>query len=356
MKKLFILIAAVVLTASVMAEDVLQQNFLGVTIGKTPRSKVISIMKSQGFELVSQEDFNDRNSKYTFSGTYKHEGVEFHTIITSFLSDTLFIFCLQDSCGADKVSEYAGTLQTNLEKKYGSLKTADSTLLFLALTDSADHYGVQTWSRMDDNSMLVSMKAEAKVACMYVDQNLYLNMLMKGLLQQWEEALNESPDYKEENKVYGVAGVKFGDDMATVRKVIAPKSDRLVDSDAHMLTYYKTKIGGLTYDYATFYFMQGKGLVSVNLQNAFYSWKKEEAEMAYEVIIAQFKRKYSNLQVRKDERDEKMSTCGAYIDGYAYPPIIITFQKSLSKGGDIMYYVTVSYYEMRKENLYDDEI
>ena len=144
--------------------------------------------------------------------------------------------------------------------------------------------------------------------------------------------------------------------MATVKRVIAPKSEKLTDSDSHTLTYYKTKIGGSTYDFATFYFMQGKGLVSVNLQNAFYSWKKEEAEMAYEGIISQFKRRYSNFQVRQDERDEKMCTCGAYIDGYDYPPIIITFQKSLSKGGDIMYYVMVSYYEMRKANLYDDEI
>ena len=45
-----------------------------------------------------------------------------------------------------------------------------------------------------------------------------------------------------------------------------------------------------------------------------------------------------------------------YIDGYDYLPILISFQKSLSKGGDIMYYVQVDYYTHRKDNLYDDEI
>lgn len=355
MKRLFSFSFAVIFAVSLFADNVLPKSFLGLTIGKTPKSEVQAIMRSQGFELIDQQDVNATTAQYQFSGTYKHEGVEFHTIITSFLSDTLFIFCPQDSCGADKVPGLANTLQTNLEKKYGALETADSTLLFMMLKDSADHYGVETWSRMDDHTMLISMKSEAKITCMYVDRDLYFNMMMKGLMQL-SEALNELPDYKEENKVYGVAGVKFGDDMATVKRVIAPKSEKLTDSDSHTLTYYKTKIGGSTYDFATFYFMQGKGLVSVNLQNAFYSWKKEEAEMAYEGIISQFKRRYSNFQVRQDERDEKMCTCGAYIDGYDYPPIIITFQKSLSKGGDIMYYVMVSYYEMRKANLYDDEI
>ena len=355
MKRVILISLVTIFASSLYAENVLPQKFLGLTIGKTPKSEVSTILKSQGFELVTQQDVNETTAQYIYSGTYMHEGVEFHTIVTSFLSDTLFIFCPQDSCGADKVSAVANTLHTNLEKKYGALETADSTFLFMMLKDSADHYGVQTWSRMDDHTMLITMKSEEKITCMYVDRDLYFNMMMKGLMLL-SEALNDLPDYKEENKVYGVAGVKFGDDMATIRKVIAPKSEKLSDSDAHTLTYYKTKIGGSTYDFSTFYFMQGKGLVSVNLRNAFYSWRKEEAEMAYESIVSQFKRKYSNFRVRQDERDEKMCTCGAFIDGYDYPPIIITFQKSLSKGGDIMYYVMVSYYEMRKANLYDDEI
>ena len=354
MKRYFLFIICAIFTSSLFAENVLPKDFLGLTLGKTSKGEVQSILKSKGFELVGEENVNETTAQFQFSGTYKHEGVEFHTIITSFLSDTLFIFCPQDSCG-ERVTELSKVLQANLEKKYGALETADSTLLFSLLKDSADHYGVKTWSRMDDHTMLISMQSEAKITCMYVDRDLYFNMMMKGIMQL-SEALNQLPDYSEENKVYGVAGVKFGDDMATVRKVIAPKSERLSDSDSHTLTYYKTKIGGSTYDFATFYFIQGKGLVSATLQNAFYSWRKEEAEMAYENVISQFKRKYSNFKVRQDERDEKMCTCGAYIDDYDYPPIIIMFQKSLSKGGDIMYYVMVTYYEMRKSNMYDDEI
>ena len=355
MKRFLIFSLAAMFASSLFAQNVLPQTFLGLTIGKTPKSEVSSILKSQGFELVAQEDVNATTAQYIFSGTYKHEGVEFHAIVTSFLSDTLFIFCPQDSCGADRVAEVSGTLQTNLEKKYGRLETADSTLLFMMLKDSADHYGVETWSRMDDHTMLISMKSESKVTCMYVDRDLYFNMMMKGLMQL-SEALNDLPDYKEENKVYGVAGVKFGDSRETVRKTISSKANQLLESDAHSLNYYKVKIGGMTYDYATFYFSGAKGLVSVNMQSSFYSWREEEALLAFENVKSQYSRKYTNFKVVKDDRDKKVCACGAFIEGYDYIPIIITFQKSLSRGGDIMYYVQIDYYHARRNGMYDDEI
>ena len=78
--------------------------------------------------------------------------------------------------------------------------------------------------------------------------------------------------------------------------------------------------------------------------------------MAFEGVKSQYERRYTNFKVIKDEYEEKLAICGAYIDGYDYPPIVISFEKSLSKGGDIMYYVIVSYYGMRTDNIYDDEI
>ena len=78
--------------------------------------------------------------------------------------------------------------------------------------------------------------------------------------------------------------------------------------------------------------------------------------MQFESITSQYERKYSNFAQVKDEIDFKAYKCGAYIDGYDYIPIIISFQKSLSQGGDIMYYVQVDYYHNRRESLYDDEI
>jgi hypothetical protein len=78
--------------------------------------------------------------------------------------------------------------------------------------------------------------------------------------------------------------------------------------------------------------------------------------MKFESVKGQYERKYTNLTLLADDEDLKGYQCGAYIDGYDYLPILISFQKSLSKGGDIMYYVQVDYYNHRTDNLYDDEI
>lgn len=165
----------------------------------------------------------------------------------------------------------------------------------------------------------------------------------------------DSLNYAEKNKVYGVAGVKFGDSKQNVKNVILTKSKGISSEDSHCTTFYDVSVGGRIYDYATFYFSANQ-LVSVNLQDAFYSWRKEEALMQFENVKSQYERKYSNLTELKDEEDLKGYNCGAYIDGYDYKPILISFQKSLSKGGDIMYYVQVDYYNHRTDNLYDDEI
>ncbi len=353
MKRYLLLVFTLVSALAIFAETNIQREFLGLTVGKSTASEVQSAMKSRGFELLNTENVSNVGSQFQFKGYYKHQGVEFHTIVTSFLNDTLFVFCAQDSCG-EKVTETANVLQKNLEVLYGNLAPADSTFLFRFLKDSADHYGVKTWSRMDDHTMIISMQSEEKVTCMYIDQDIFYNMMFVGL-KQMGEAIGSLPDFSEENKVYGVAGVKFGDDMASVKKVIYPKAEQFLDGDAHNLTYYKVKIGGSTYDYANFLFAKGK-LSSVRLQKVFYSWRKEEALMAFEGVKSQYERRYTNFKVVKDEYDEKLATCGAYIEGYDYPPIVISFEKSLSKGGDIMYYVIVSYYGMRTDNIYDDEI
>lgn len=354
MKQLIFLSIFATISFSLLAENVLPKDFLGLTLGKTSKNEVQSTLESNGFKLISKENKKGISEQYIFSGTYKHESLEFHNIITSFLSDTLFILCLHDSCG-EKAIELYDVLQTNLEKKYGALEIADSTLLFSFLKDSTDYYGVKTWSRMDEHTMLISMQAKDKISCMYIDMDLYYNTMMKGLAQL-SELINQLPDYAEENKVLSVAGVKFGDSKENVKRVISSKSARILSEDSYSIMYKDTKVGGRTYDYAIFYFKPGQGLVSANLQSAFYEWRKEEALMCFEGIKSQYSGKYTNFKIVMDDDEEKICSCGAFTDGYKYLPISISFSKGLSKGGDIMYYVEVDYYYFSRENLYNDEI
>lgn len=365
MKRFYLLAIAMVSALSMLAETSVQNTFFGCTLGKSTSEEVQAAMISQGFKLRDCKPSNSlevQELDCDYWGKYNHEGKEFPIFHTHFWNDTLAQVSFRDTCDGDcsKFVDAVQVTQAYLEQKYDYLGFVKDSSGLLAYNLGVFFFDMKIrWSRQDKHtiveSVLYSHAFDYTYICIYMDAEIYHRKR-----QQMNKVINtnlfrHSADYSEENKVYGVAGVKFGDDRETVRRAIAPKSDRLLDSDSHTLRYYKTTIGGITYDYATFYFAKGK-LVSVDLQKPFFSWRKEEALMAFENIKSQYERKYSNLKMTTDKDEEKYCLCGAYIDGYDYPPIFISFQKSLSKGGDIMYYVGVSYYVARTEHLYDDEI
>lgn len=363
--KRFSLFAMAMLSAlSLSAETVIQDTFFGCTLGKSTSSEVQSEMTSQGFTLLLDTVLSvdtimhTKIFQYTYEGDYNHEGHDFHYIDIRFLGDTLITVQMSDTCTID-CSTQMEVLQTNLERKYGHLDVADSTFLNSFINRVNPNNESSTWSRYDGHNIVKTELSDNAFACLYMSNDIlqsYFNAAIKKMQEGLDSILNSNdPNYSEENKVYGVAGVKFGDSRETVRKVIGAKSERLSDYDSHSLSYYKTQIGGTTYDFATFYFKQGK-LVSVNLQKPFNSWKQEEALMFLESVKSQYERRYSNFRGKTLEEDNKFYLCGAYIDGYDYPPISISFEKSLSQGGNIMYYVIIDYYYMRRKGLYDDEI
>jgi len=346
MKKLFFILAAVLMAANMWAANTIQDTFMGLKLGQASQREVRDVLSSKGFELLA-----DSGGVLAYRGNWKVEGVPVNNVVANFYDGTLAMIVVAKNC-EDKCDSLQQILETNLDKKYGSLQSGDSSICLSIFSTGVVYPDMKRWTKMDKSTAFMYAKSDTAFILLYVAE--------KFVVDQFTEVLNAasktSPDYAEENKVTGVAGVKFGDEKESVRKVITAKAQEFIASDAHSLNFYKVKIGGITYDYVTFYFAAGKGLVSVNMQRAFHSWQQEEARMAYENTINQFSHKYSNLKVLQDDPDEKLSTCGAFIDGYDYKPIIITLQKSLSKGGDIMYYVQVDYYYSRRENLYDDEI
>lgn len=348
MKRLFIILAAAVMAVSMMAQEtIIATNILGVKLGYSTKTEVDNILTSQGFEFVS--DISD-TINYGYIGKCQHEGMEFGGVVTRYLQDSLIFLGFYGSCDS-ACTDYGKAFTERIHAKYNYLPDADTTLYGILLTSDAK--GSETWTKKDDRSLIVTIRNDTLCACIYFANERVKEIIVNEMASMLKDF---SPDYAKENKVTGVAGVKFGDSRETVRKTIFTKADKILESDAHSLNYYKVKIGGVTYDFATFYFSGAKGLVSVNMQSSFYSWRKEEAKMAYESVKAQYSRKYTNFKVIKDDPEEKACTCGAFIDGYDYAPIIITFQKSLSRGGDIMYYVEVDYYHARRKGMYDDEI
>jgi hypothetical protein len=349
MKRLFIILAAVCMAVSGMAGVTIPQNIYGLRLGKSTKQEVHQILTAKGLELYRDEiDSVD----YVYRGTCMHEGMEFSGIVTRYMGDTLFYIGFAAKCDS-LCDDFGKAFLQRIHSKYDQLQPGDSAIHYALFTAEADSSGLYKWGRTDGNTLIVTLHNDTTCMCWYFADSFMFSYMLNQFLEYYKA---EDPNYSEENKVTGVAGVKFGDSREIVRKVITAKAEQLLESDMYSLNFYKVKIGGLTYDYATFYFAPGKGLISVNLQSSFYSWQEEEAEMVYEGLTTQYGRKYTNLKVLADEPEEKASACGAYVDDYDYLPIIISLRKSLSRGGDIRYYVQVDYYSARRESMYDDEI
>lgn len=350
MKRFYAICGAILLAVCTFADPFIPTNINGVRLGISSHKEVDKVFTEYGLEFSAE---TSDTTNFIYVGDCRHEDMDFGMIVTRYLMDTLVFLGFYGHCDS-ACTDYAQPFIQRIHATYDNLQYPDSSMFYFMMTAEADTLGLNKWGRTDGQSLVITMHNDSTCVCVYFAESRLKEITVNTLLHKL--FTEDNPNYAEENKVYGVAGVKFGDSRETVRNVISAKADKLLESDSHALNYYKVKIGGITYDYATFYFSQGKGLISANLQSSFYSWRDEEAKMFYENVVSQYSRKYSNFKVITDEPDEKVAACGAFIDGYDYMPILITLSKSLSRGGDIMYYVQVDYYHARKAGMYDDEI
>lgn len=346
MKRLFTILAAVCMAASVMAETAIQNTFMGLTLGVASRDDVQNVLNSQGFEFVSESD-----GFSIYQGNWQIEGVPVNNLYIFYMNDTLTVMSFANVSCEDQCDSLRQIIQANVENKYGLLQSVSSSAYINIAAKGLISPDVEQWSRMDNKTSFLYAKTPKGYILLYLAEN-YMGMQIGKLINNSYKKF--SPDYAEENKVTGVAGVKFGDSKENVRKVIYTKAQDLLESDTHSLNFNKVKIGGITYDYATFYFAEGKGLVSVVMECSFNSWQEEEAKLLYRNIVTQYGGKYTNL---KENKEGNYAFCGAYTEDYPNVlPIVISHQKSLSRGGDMRYYVQVSYFLERLSGMYDDEI
>lgn len=165
--------------------------------------------------------------------------------------------------------------------------------------------------------------------------------------------------------VKSVAGCNFGDDKSAVlTKLTARFGKRPYENTNNVLGFDGVEIGGRKYDYVEFFFkynsMSGRSeLVSAQFQKRFFTFEEEAAKAWYGNVVGQYARKYTNLHSSEDQGDFMASTCGAtYIasTGEARFPIIITCEKTVSRGGEMYYFVLVNYFMETRNNMYDDDI
>ena len=358
MRKLF-LIAAVLLTANIMAQKVtIPTTACGLTVGATTTNgKTIA----QWDELIQHEGqkrlISSGKSDQVYYGDFVVEGLHMSLMHIELINDTIYkISFYENSPYADCWNAYKD-LAFKIRDKYASLED---------LTDPV---------KFDNDSAVMIFKTDGKTRLLfaaYPDRIAYEltsehfnDIYLQNLYEEFNTLFTgkTGPNYDEKNKVTSIAGVKFGETRNNT--INAFKQRGTFMKNEGKITYFSNvNFGGSTFNIATFYFQYDSRRYDVTLAAAkfeknFYEWRKEEAVMMFEAVASRFKSKYSNYTVLYDEEDKKAVVCGMLEDDYSdgkMPPIVISFELGVSRGGDKFYYVTVSYFEGRMSSAANDDI
>ena len=352
MKKILILCMAAMMTAAVMADNSIKNSFMGLTLGKATQKEVHKVLTEGGLELQT-----DTGGFYVYSGNMQIEGVPAQNMVTRFFNDTLMMVVYGYTCenGCDSLLRI---IDTNIEKKYGSLQSGDSSMFINLFSIGLIPLNMEQWSRMDDETSFMYAKSDSAYLFIYLAEKYMWKQFAQTLTELTKET---NPDYAEENRVTGVAGVKFGDSRYAVEESLTRRFGKSPHYDVYEIKYNNVMIGGSKWDYAIFYFKQNPNnrkheLISVSLQQIYKTYEKDEAEMAFDNVRSQYSGKYTNGYCPPKDDGSKICLYGMKTDDYPYPPISLTMDKSLSVGGDMFYYVTVDYYIVKLQGRYNDDI
>lgn len=346
MKRLFLLFS-LVLSLGLSAKVTIQSTFNGCTLGKSTQSEVKRKMALMGTILTNQDE-----STITFEGTSLiADGIGFDKCVATFVDDTLYsLTFMGDNSGisANKIEI--------VKNKYEQLEETVNNSIMLQISRKifCEQWGV--------DSSFVFVRGDDEYNIMIVENDTLLcfeyeapQCLLRSTMRKFRALI---PDQDVANAVKSVAGCEFGDSKQNVTAKFRSKSQTLLSSTDNEVIYYGVTIGGTYFKRASLYFMNNK-FVACLFDTEYDTWRKDKAITHYQNLCAQYGRKYSNGLNSDDDPENMKSYYGMlqsdYEDGTT-TPIVITMKKGESRGGDTYYYVTVSYFMRRLQQLFDDEI
>lgn len=359
---LLILLAAAVVGAK--AETMLPRHLGGNILGKTTRSMVVQRMTSQGAKLSDYDE-----AKLVYDGAFDLNGYTMNRLAMGFANDTLTRVTYVDTL----INEHHEKWQAFKDRQcsmYAGAKKAEDDFLANLLSDTlAAQEGIEKeaiWGRVDGKTIMFLYDANGEGIITILDLERLWNMFFATLTEEQIEELAKElakmegdADYDEANKVTAVAGCKFGAAKTDVRTQLIKKFGNPTSEDEHEMFYKKVTIGGQLYDMAIFYFMYNPAtkrqeFVAASLQQSYYEWEDEKAREQFSITSSQYGRKYTNENKKTDKYNEKNYLYGMLEDDYY--PICVSMEKSLTKGGDMRWFVVVNYFTHKLVSLYDDEI
>lgn len=357
-KKLFLLIvvaAMALMTINAMAnKNVISPTLYGMTVGETTtKGKTFAqwdnlLQLGRNTKLISIS-----KSDQVYYGDFMVEGLHLSLMHIVFINDTVYKLSFYEK--SPHVNSWDAC--KNLSVRYAKFKDVVEPL------------------EPGNDSVIFFMKSDGKTSLFFSARPGYITYELSNehfdeiCSKKMAEDLNSfltqktGPNYDEKNKVTSIAGVRFGETRTNAINAFKQRGAFMKNEDK--MTYFSdVNFGGNTFSIATLYFQYDSRrydsvLAAAKFEKNFFEWRKEEARMMYETVASNFLQKYSNCTVIKDEEDSKMMVCGMLDDNYAegkLPPIIISLDLGVSRGGDKFYYVTISYFVQRMDSVATDDI
>ena len=332
----------------------LPRTLCGCTLGQTTNNdlwgKDSKIPQSENIpSLLAVSDHT-----IVYKGDFLVEGNHFAILSLSFYKDTLYRLEFHEIELNSEQWDVNQIFVKNLRLKYKDI--ADY------LSNSNDVDGLVSVTKSDEKTHLIAHGAKHELNYKIEDARL-AEEEWNNELQSVFGNIKSGPNYDEKNKVTSIAGVRFGETRTNTINAFKQRGT-FIKNESNITYFSNVSFGGSTYSIAKFYFEYDKRryenvLAAAKFEKNFYEWRREEAVMMYEAVTSSFSSKYTNGTIIKDEEDEKMMVFGMLSDDYAdgkIPPIIVSLDLGISRGGDKFYYVSVSYFEQRMSSVDSDDL
>ncbi len=355
MKKTLFILLAILLNSPIFAQ--IKSSYLGMNLGETSKKEGTAILQNEGFEVFpSTKDSTVIFIKDTIIGD-----ISMKRGIASFIDNKLCYVIFVDSCISPTDCKLIENRYNSLTKQYKVLKNDSASLVVKALKETISD-GYELEARSDDRYTVVYALSGDKYMFGIIDSDLFFitiyNIFMETL-KQFSDSIN---------MVTAVGGCDFG---VSYSEAIAHFNHRFgktpVDKKQTKVTYLNAYFGGTNFDALSLYFAYNKEskryeFVSLDAQISYADYYRnlEKARMEYNHIKEKYDSKYTNGKSSSNIDNEilEISTYGTRDDGDSdkLQPILVYLKRGLSVGGDIRYYVIVSYYQDRQTKAYMDDL
>lgn len=357
MKKLFFILTLLFVSNCVVAQnDVISPTACGITVGETTKTgktmaqwdDILKDYRPMNL-IVCTEDQEVR------LGDFVVEGLHMSILNMELMNDTVYQISFYEESPYVNCWDSYKDIVFKLRDKYAHFEDVTEPITF-------DYDSVVTFYKTDGKTRILFAASPNSLSLILTNVHFYKIQTQK-LSKEFNSLGRMGPNYDEKNKVTSIAGVRFGETRTNTINAFKQRGRFLKNEDN--ITYFSNvNFGGSTYSIAKFYFEYDKRryenvLAAAKFEKNFYEWRREEAVMMYEAVTSSFSSKYTNGTIIKDEEDEKMMMFGMLSDDYAdgkIPPIIVSFDLGISRGGDKFYYVSVSYFVQRMSRVDSDDL